>query len=169
MAGKFAKQTAQFSVGLGELFNRSIRQALLAGLSMAVASTKHDSSNAAVHWLIAAKSKSRPGARRYGKLRDLRATSDKPGVPPVGKRRSFGAQEAAAYRFVRERELKEVIDKLVIGRRPVVDFYFYTAIEEGSEYYNNAEIEKAGKAAVGETARIYQNRIAAGQARKNPL
>lgn len=169
MAGKFKKQAAGMSLNLGALFNRAIRQALLAGLAMAVRSTHHDSSNAAVHWLLAARGKSRPASRTYGKLRDLRATKDRPGVGPVGRRRDGGSNRARAEKFVRERELRDVIEKMVAGRRPESVFYFYTAIEEGSEYADNAEIEKAGMAAVMETSRVFHNRLAAGQARKTPL
>lgn len=169
MAGKFAKAAEQFNIDLGQLFNRAIRMALLAGLAMAVRTTKHDSSNAAVHWLIAARSRSRPASRRYGKMRDLRGTATRPGTPPVGKRRDAGKNAALAERFVRDRELREVIAKMVAGRRPESVFYFYHPLEPGQEYADNAEIEEAGKAALAETLRILQNRIAAGQARKNPL
>ena len=169
MAGKFSTATEQFNIDLGALFNRAIRMALLAGLAMAVRTTKHDSSNAAVHWLVAARGKSRPGGRRYGKLRDLRGTATRPGVPPVGKRRDGGKNAALAERFVRNRELSEVIEKLVSGRRPETLFYFYHPLEPGEEYTDNALIEEAGKAALAETLRVMQNRMAAGQARKRPI
>lgn len=169
MAGKFSKAAEQFNIDLGELFNRAIRMALLAGLAMAVRTTKHDSSNAAVHWLVAARGKSRPGGRKYGRIRDLRGTTTRPSVHPVGKRRDGGKNAALAERFVRNRELREVIEKLVAGRRPETVFYFYHALEPGEEYAENANIEDAGKAALAETLRVMQNRIAAGQARKNPI
>lgn len=169
MAGKFAKATAQFSADLGELFNRGIRQALLSGLAEAIRQTIHDSSNAAVHWQLAARGYSRPGARRFGKLRDLRGNQTRPGVPPVGRRGDHGINASATERFVRERELKEVIDKLVAGRRPATIFYFHHPLEPGWNYAENARIEEAGKAALARTIQVLQNRIAAGQARKNPL
>jgi hypothetical protein len=164
--GKFSDQAGRVGTDLGALFSRSIRQALLAGLLLAVQNTKHDSSNAAVHWLIAAKGKSRPASRRFGKLRDLRATSTRPGTPPVGRRRDAGKNAALAQRFVRDRELKEVVEKLVAGRSPETIFYFFNAIDPESQYGENANIEEAGQMAVQETRRIFDNRVAAGQVRK---
>jgi hypothetical protein len=169
MAGKFAKAADRFSTDLGELFNRSIRQALLSGLAIAIRTTIHDSSNAAVHWQLAAKGRSRPASRRFGKLRDLRGTNSRPGVPPVGRRGDHGINAAGTERFVREREIKEVIDKLIVGRRPATVFYFHHPLEEDWRYAQNANIQEAGQAAIAETSRVLQNRIAAGQARKNPL
>lgn len=169
MAGKFAKQADQFGIDLGALFSRSIRQALLAGLLVAVRTTHHDSSNAGVHWMLAARGKSRPGSRKTGKINDFRETADRPATPPVGRRRDGGIHKARAERFVRDRELRQVIEKLVSGRRPETEFYFAHPLEQGEEYYQNAHIKEAGDAAVAETARIFQNRIAAGNARKRPL
>lgn len=169
MAGKFSKQAEQFNLDLGLLFSRSIRMALLAGLVMAVRTTKHDSSNAAAHWLLAARSsRSRPGQRKWGKLRDLR---ERAGIsnPPVGKRDSKGKNAALTERFVRDRELKEVLDKLVSGRRPETVFYFFNAIPADWHYGENANIEEAGAAAMAEVRRVFDMRIAAGQARKKPL
>lgn len=164
--GKFSALADQVNVDVSALFNRSIRMALLAGLAMAVGVTKHDSSNAAVHWLLAAKARSRPASRRYGKLRDLRGTAGRPGVAPVGKRRDGGAHEQAALKFVRDRELREVVDKMVAGRSPETIFYFYNAIDPETQYGENANIGAAGAAAVQEVLRIFQNRVAAGQVRK---
>jgi hypothetical protein len=165
--GKFAKQANELSVDLGALFSRAIRQAVMAGLVMALQVTKHDSSNAAVHWQVAAKGRSRPASRRYGQLRDLRETSTRPGVPPVGRRRDAGKNAKLAERFVRDKELREVVEKLVAGRSPETVFYFFNAIDPGSEYGHNANIEDAGRAAVEEVRRIFENRMAAGQVRKS--
>ena len=164
--GKFSEQANRVGMDLSALFSRSIRLALLAGLAMAVASTKHDSSNAAVHWLLAAKGKSRPSSRRYGKLRDLRGTATRPGVAPVGKRRDAGKNAKLAERFVREREIREVVEKLVAGRRPERIFYFSNPINPDSGYGDNANIQEAGEAGIQETLRIFENRVAAGQVRK---
>lgn len=164
--GKFSDQTASLSLDLGAMFSRAIRRALLAGLVMAVQTTKHDSSNAAAHWLIAAKGKSRPGARTWGKLRDLRGTGTRPATPPVGKRRDAGKNAALTQRFVRDRELREVVEKLVAGRTPETVFYFYNAVEPGTDYGQNAEIEAAASSAVQEVQRQFENAVAAGQVRK---
>lgn len=169
MAGKFAKAADRFSTDLGELFNRGIRQGLLAGLSEALRETVHDSSNAAVHWQLAAKGRSRPASRRFGQLRDLRGNKSRPGIPPVGRRGDNGINAGATERFVREREIRDVIEKMVAGRRPATVFYFHHPLQPGWRYAENANIEAAGQAAVARTIQVIQNRIAAGQARKNPL
>lgn len=166
MAGKFRTMTDNFSLELNALFSRSIRRALLAGLTIAVQTTKHDSSNAAAHWLIAAKGKSRPGARTWGKLRDLRGTAKKSATAPVGKRRDAGKNAALTQRFVRDRELREVIEKMVAGRTPETVFYFYNAVPVDSEYERNANIDDAGRAAVQEVQRQFTNAIEAGNVRK---
>ncbi|MBU0860281.1 MAG: hypothetical protein KJ667_10125, partial [Alphaproteobacteria bacterium] len=113
MAGdkRFSGQANQLADAVGQLFNRAIRSALLEGLEMAIRSTKHDSSNAAAHWMLAGESKSRPWQRRLGKIRDLRGTKGgRAPVAPVGFRRDGGKNLPATVRFVRERELKEVLD-----------------------------------------------------------
>ena len=164
--GKFADQTTTFNLELGSLCSRAIRRALMAGLTMAVQRTHHDSSNAAAHWLIAAKGKSRPQSRTWGKLRDLRGTSTRPATPPVGRRRSYGIQEIAATKFVRDRELREVVDRFVAGRSPETIFYFYNAIEPNSDYGQNADLGSAASAAVEEVQRQFMAAIEAGQVRK---
>lgn len=167
MAGKFRTMTDNFTLELNAMYSRAIRQALLAGLVMAVQRTKQDSSNAAAHWLIAVKGKSRPGGRTWGKLRDLRGTANKASVAPVGKRRDGGKNAALAQRFVRDRELREVVEKLVAGRSPETAFYFYNAVPAGSAYEDDAQIAEAGLAAVQEVARRLTNAITTGNIRKS--
>lgn len=166
MAKKFARMADQVSLDIGALFNRAIRQALLAGLVMAVYNTKQDSSNAAVHWMIAAEGRSRPTTRRFGRLRDLRETASKPATPPVGKRGDGGRNAAMTQRFVRDKEMREVIEKMVAGRDPAKVFYFFNALDPNWRYGENANIAAAGKSAVEEVRRIFENRMAAGQVRK---
>lgn len=166
MAKKFARMAQQVSLDLSALFSRAIRQALLAGLVMAVQNTKQDSSNAAAHWLIAAEGRSRPTTRRFGKLRDLRETSTKPATPPVGRRGDKGKNAALTQRFVRDKELREVIERLVSGRDPAKVFYFFNALDPTWRYGQNANIEGAAQSAVQEVQRIFENRMAAGQVRK---
>lgn len=166
--GEFAKQAAKFNIDLGALFNRAIRVALLSGLAMAVRTTNHDSSNAAVHWMIASVRRSRPESRKFGKLRDLRQTA-RESNPPVGSRRSYGKNRALTERFVRDREIKDVLDKMVVGRKPESIFYFFNALDPNWRYGVNANIDAAGRAALEEVKRVYDRRIAAGNSRKNPL
>lgn len=164
-AGKFAKQVDAYTADLKELFGRAIRQALMAGLVAAVKATEHDSSNAAAHWMIGSRT-SPPGRRKFGKLRDLRGTHERPATPPVGKRRTYGAQKSATLKFVRERELQQVVDKLVQGRNPETLFYFFNAVAEGSDYGQNAKIEEAAMQAMQAVRRIFDKRIEAGKVRK---
>lgn len=172
MAGskKFTTQANQMADFVGQLFNRAIRSALLEGLEAAVRATKHDSSNAAAHWMLAGEGKSRPWQRRMGKVRDLRGTrSGRAPTPPVGYRRDEGANLPATVRFVRERELKEVLEDLVAGRRPEFRFYFYNAVGGEDEYAGNAAIEDAGAEAVKRTIAAASRRIIAGNTRQRAL
>lgn len=166
MGKKFARMADQVSLDIGALFNRAIRQALLAGLVMAVQNTKQDSSNAAAHWMIAAEGRSRPTTRRFGRLRDLRESATRPATPPVGRRGDGGRNAAMTQRFVRDKELREVIEKMVAGRDPAKIFYFFNALDPTWRYGENANIDGAAKSAVEEVKRIFENRMAAGQVRK---
>jgi len=167
---KFTAQANQMADFVGQLFNRAIRSALLEGLEAAVKATKHDSSNAAAHWMLAGEGKSRPWQRKLGKVRDLRGTkAGRAPVHPVGYRRDGGVNLPATVRFVRERELKEVLDDLVSGRRPEFKFYFYNAVGGEDEYSANARIEAAGAEAVNRTLAAAARRIIAGNTRQRTL
>lgn len=165
MAGKFEKQFTQFAVELEQLYSRAIRRALLAGLYTALDVTKHDSSNAAVHWLLVAKMRSRPTTRRFGKLKDLRQTGTRAATPPVGKRGSMGAQKSRTITFVRDKELREVVDKFVSGRAPETKFALYTSIDPESEYGINANISEAGQAALATIKEIFDEQVKKGKVR----
>lgn len=170
---------------LGQLFNRSIRAALVAGLTAAVRATGHDSSNAAAHWMIAAEdgSKSRPWQRKTGKLNDFRGTRGSRGEParapvaPVGYRRDRGKNASRTLKFVRERELREVVNKMVKGHTPEGRFYFYHPLAAGlvadqesevdvEKYAERAKIESAGTSAVEATAQAFQRHFLAGNVRR---
>lgn len=168
MAGKFRKMTDTVSVNLSALFSRAIRQALLAGVAMAVSRTKQDSSNAAAHWMVASRGGriARPESRRFGKLRDLRGNKSRPGVHPVGRRGDAGINSAKVLKYVREKELREAVDKLVMGRDPETVFYLFNAVGDVKGYDSNAEIAAAGQAAIQEIKRIFEMRMAAGNVRK---
>lgn len=175
--GKFSDAAQRFQVDLHELFNRAIRQALLAGLTLAVSQTKQDSSNAAAHWTIKVRGQQRSGGRAWTRLRDMRETQARRKAPGVGKRRDEGRNAAAALSMVRDRELRDVINKFVSGRSPSTIFSFFNPIEEGSEYSDSIDgstlkgmtLSEAGQAAVERVQDILQKRIIAGQTRKRRL
>ena len=173
MAGekKFQAEGERLGQYVGQLFNRAIRSALLEGLQAAVKSTKHDSSNAAAHWMLAGADggKSRPWQRRLGTIQDMRGTKSRSPTPPVGYKGDGGSNSAETVRFVRERELKEVLDKLVKGHNPEFRFYFYNAVGGDDKYSANASIETAGGEAVNRTLLAAARRIIAGNTRKVPL
>lgn len=196
MGKKFADEAMRFEVDLGQLFIRAIRQALVAGLAMAVRTTaavgkpeedsetpkggkkkrnrgtkkgEQDSSNSAAHWTIKARGKTRTAGRAWLKLRDLRMTKTRKRTGPIGRRGDGGIHRKATIEFVRGRELKDVIDKFVAGRQPSFDFTFFNPIEESSEYGQNINLAEAGKAAVEETHRVLNLRIEAGKTRKRRL
>lgn len=169
--GKFTEQAKKFEVDLGQLFNRAIRAALIKGLEVAVSQTFQDSSNAAAHWTIKAKGKARTGGRAWQKLRDLRQTKGRKRTPPVGRRRALGIHREEAVTVVRGRELRDVIDKFVAGRKPAVDFSFYIPIDENSNYAKNLKgtLNTAGQAAVDRALDVLNRRIEAGMTRKRRL
>lgn len=169
MAGKFKKLTDTMAMDISALFNRAIRQALIAGVAMAVARTKQDSSNAAAHWMLASKTgkTARPESRRFGKLRDLRGNKSRPGIHPVGRRGDNRANSGTVLKYVREKELREVVDRLVTGRDPETVFYLFNAVGNVERYAANAEIAAAGEAAMQEIKRIFEMRVAAGNVRKS--
>lgn len=162
---QFEDQANAIGDYLGQLFVRSIRAGMLRGLASAVATTKHDSSQAGMHWMIAGvdSKTSRPWSRKYGRLQYIK------GQAPVGLRGSGGAQQAAVQKFVLDRELTEVLDKLVSGRRPEFKLYFYNAVGEVDRYAKNAQIDAAGFAAVIETIRYAEAQFTAANTRKVPL
>lgn len=184
--GKFAALADATVMDISALFNRSIRAALVAGLVTAIRTTRHDSSNAAVHWMVASDNgnRSRPWARKTGKINDFRGTKGGRGeegprapVAPVGYRRDNGKNFTATLRFVRERELKEVINRLVQGRHPEGRFYFYHPLAEGMQsedsgiddldlYQERAKIQEAGESAVAAVGQVFQRNILAGNVRK---
>ena len=164
--GKFKRQADLYGFDLKELFNRAIRQALIAGLEAAVKGTKQDSSNAAAHWLLASSKSSRPSSRKFGKLRDLRGTKLKAPTKPVGYKGDAGKNASNTLKFVRDKEIKEVVDKLVSGRDPDTMFYLYNAIVDGTAYGTNANIDEAAQQGLAAIKRIFENRVAAGNVRK---
>lgn len=168
MAGKFSRQADQFTLYIGELFNRSMRKALRNGLETAVRETKHDSSNAGYHWLLAAK-QSRPASRKEGQLKDLRETKDRPRTPPVGKRRAGGAHKEETVTFVLNRETEKTLGKYLAGRRPAALWSFYTSVGTNEIYAENAQVEAAGTAAVAKVVEVMEAEIKKGNARKRPL
>ena len=179
--GKFAKYANAKALELSHLFNRSIRLSLRAGIAAAINNTNQDSSNAAYHWLVAEASKSRPGQRREGTLRDLRQTKGVRGearakTGPIGFRGDRGSNAYATLNYVRSRETAQVIDKYVVGRTPSGKFYFYNPLLEGKsspdyagqdiqDYQFNADIEFAGEQAVSATIEAADRYLRAGLAR----
>lgn len=164
--GKFKRQADLYGMDLKELFNRSIRQALIAGITAAITATKQDSSNAAAHWMLASAKSSRPGSRKFGKLRDLRGTKLTAPTHPVGYKGDGGKNASEVLKFVRDKEIREVVDKLVSGRDPDTVFYLFNAIQEGTVYGTHANIDAAGQEGLNAIKRIFDKRIEAGNVRK---
>ena len=179
--GKFAKQADLVVADLSRLFNRNIRLSLRAGIAAAINNTVHDSSNAAYHWMVAEASKSRPGNRREGTLRDLRQTKGvrgpaRPKTGPVGFRGDAGSHRYETLNYVRSRETANVIDKYVVGRTPSGKFYFYNPLLMGGaspdypsqdmeEYQFNADVEFAGEEAVAATIAAFERYASKGKLR----
>lgn len=164
-SGVFEDQGRALGDYLSQLFVRSIRAGLLRGLDAAVAATRQDSSQAAMHWMIAGidASTSRPWSRRFGKLQYVK------GQAPVGIRGSMGAAAEAVQAFVHQRELNDVLNKLVAGRKPEFNLFLYNAVGEVNRYSENAAIDKAGFAGAVEVVRYAEAQFAAANTRKVKL
>lgn len=164
-------EAARMSEYVGQLFSRAIRTALLKGLDAAVRATKHDSSQAAAHWMLAGSDgkNSRPWQRKMGKLQYIRGSGGRVPIAPAGYRGDHGANEEAAVKFVHQRELTEVITQLVSGRRPEFRFYFYNAAGGVDAYNARANIENAGNEAVRVVIEEATKQILVANTRKIPL
>lgn len=182
--GKFREQAVDMNFSLSMLQNRAIKKAMAAGVQAAGLATHHDSSNAAVHWVVV------PDGRRvrssWKVARDLRGLKGRgkarkgrraPKVAVVGyrgdNRDSYPALVLKVVRHVVARERSKVLDKVVVGRLdPVRKFYFYNAIESGAfaaeksdDYAENAKLYSAGDAAVAAALRAAEEAFVAGFAR----
>lgn len=184
--GKFTKQAAKINLDLSHLMNRAIKRALIAAITTATQETVHDSSNAAVHWMLAAQDGkvSKPWARKTGTLRDLRGTIGRKGVRParkpqlpVGYRGDGGENQGMAVKYVSLRERTQVIDMLVAGRHSITGFRLYHplleerfaepyTLENIKKYRRNAGIVLAGKAAVEAAREAAYAAVMAGLGRK---
>ena len=182
MAGKFKQQAEAYSINLSQLFTRSIRASLVAGITAATKETAQDSSNAAAHWLLAVAGAGKRSLGPWGRLRDLRGRRARKGgkngkggkrakkpTYPVGYREDKGKNRGATLEFVRERALKDVIDSMVTGRRPASKFFLYNAAGGNEQYEINAGIDAAGKEGLLAVERVLARQVAAGRTRKVPL
>ena len=171
MANEFKKQAEELNEYVAKLFSRAIQTGLLKGLEAAVRATVQDSGQAATHWMLAGAngSTSRPWQRKLSKLTYLRGTKSRAPVAPVGYRGDGGAHENEVVKFVRARELEEVLKKLISGRTPEFKFFFYNAVADVNNYRQNANILAAGQEAIDATLRYAEAQIAAANTRKVPL
>lgn len=163
-----AAEAKKVSDYLSQVFSRSIRAALIKGLEAATRATYQDSSQAAAHWMLAG-SKSRPVARKLGKLTYLRGSPNKAPIAPVGYRGDRGAHAEATVKFVSVRELKAVVEKLVAGRSPEFRFYLYNAVGDVERYSANAHIDAAGEEGVRVIIAEAERQIQRENTRKIPL
>lgn len=168
---QFTKEMSKLGDYLNQLFNRSIQAGLLRGLDTAVAETKHDSSQAAAHWMLAGADgrSSRPWQRKLGKLTYLRGTAVRAPIAPVGYRGDSGSHTSETIKFVHQRELNEVIKQLVAGRRPEFRFYLYNAVGEVDAYAIRARIDAAGNSGIDAVVRYAEAQFNAMNTRKMPL
>lgn len=176
--GKFRNQMREFSADISQLLNRNMQRALRAGIAEAVRKTRHDSSNAAYHWMVVPDG---PAPRRaYTSIRDLRQTKGVRGPQrrrsgTVGLRGAGGANKGATIGHVRRREDEVVIRRAISGRKPPGKFHFYHALlsmksamptGDLEQYRKNADIEAAGEAAVAATLEAFKRYMAQGKVRK---
>lgn len=182
--GAFSDYTENLSVDLDSLFNRSIKAAMTAGIVAAVKETKHDSSNAAVHWLVGVEGAKRSSMGPFNRLRDLRGRLGRlrasrgkagglkrggaraPKIPQVGYRGDKGRHSGAALSLVRSRAKEEVLERIVRGRNAPGEFFFFNAAGLREDYSDNANLEMAGMAAVNAAIAVATRYVTAGMVRK---
>lgn len=141
----------------------SIRTGLAEGFKTTLKLTTHDSSNAAVHWLIGVKGKTRPGSRRpYGQYQDLRGKGD----PLVGVKGDAGKYKADAVEKILDKEIREVIAKHAAGNKPSTNFYFQNSVGNIDGYRENANIVEAGNAGIAQAVAVFEREIASGKVLK---
>lgn len=165
---KFAAQADQLAETITQLFVASIRKGITDGLRMAVQTTRHDSSNAAAHWMVGFGSQNIYG-RKYGKLSDLRRGKD-PLVGSKGDKRTDRGMTADVNKAIVAREVETAIEKYARGQKPELSYYYYNAAASNDRYATNAKIKEAGKQAVAESVASFNREISLpGNIRRNRL
>lgn len=160
--GKFALKHEKIAQEVERLTNRALRQSMRTALRTAIEKTVHDSSNAAVHWMIAEASKSRPASRDMGTVKDLRETKrDGKKHPLVGSVRSHGSNRGKATSGVVDRETELVLRRYIFGHTRSTNFYLYhglpnnAEITDAQQYADRAKIEAAGLAGARAARRAF--------------
>lgn len=175
----FKAQADRIAEDVRGLFNRSLRKALAVAVEQASRETHQDSSNAAFHWLVADANSGRPGARRFGKVRDLRSTDLRAGTPPVGRPRDHRTSEGKTgeidkvVRAVGARA-RGTLEKDVAGRTPSRQYVLYHGLSSGnaegvgnaSDYEAHAGITAAGRAGMKAFEEVMEREFNRGNVRK---
>lgn len=174
MAGnKFELMAADVNNTIKRVYVGALRQGLADGFEEVVHSTKQDSSNTVVHWMMGATDGSNAKARKLASDKDLRGTKTTPSEHPwVGRRgehrQGTGVAIATADQVL-AREVKIAIDRYARGQIPATDFYFYNVYLQYPNQSGRAKLEEAGQAGLRRAVASFERAIANGQERVRPL
>ena len=192
MGNKFSIAAADVNSTIKRVYVAALRQGLADGFEEVVHTTKQDSSNAVVHWMLGATDGSNSANRALAAPTDLRGfmgartrtlSNGKisyggarirraPKHPWVGYRydersaKQPGVAIAVADKVL-AREAKLAIDKYARGQLPATDFYFYNVFldESGQDkghIAENARLKEAGEAGLRRAVASFEREISLG-------
>ena len=146
------------------MFVGAVRDAIADGFFVTLTTTYHDSSNAALHWMIGA-GRSSPSARKLGKVKDYRGGGDSL-VGHRGDMRSYRSAEDTPSRAILRREVKTVVSKYLVGQRFPLQITFYNDAASIPNYEVNANLFLAGTRGLERVVQKFEQRISEGNVRK---
>lgn len=168
MATKFELMAADINNTIKRVYVGALRQGLADGFEEVVHSTKQDSSNTVVHWMLGATDGSNAAGRAMAKPTDLRPHKH-PWVGARGDRRSGTGEAIATADQVLAREVKIAIDRYARGQVPATNFYFYNVFLQYPNQSGRAGLEEAGQAGLKRAVASFERAISNGQERVRPL
>lgn len=166
MGNKFSIAAADVNSTIKRVYVAALRQGLADGFEEVVHTTKQDSSNTVVHWMLGATDGSNAAGRVMAKPTDLRATkhggSKHPWVGRRGEHRDGTGVAIATADQVHAREVKIAIDKYAKGNMPATDFYFYNVFLQYPKHSAHAHLEAAGAAGLRRAVASFEREISLG-------
>lgn len=164
MAGKFSQQAEKLNASIRGVFQNALATAIAEGFEETVHSTRQDSSNAVVHWMVGAYDGSNASRRTLGAPTDLRATKTGIKHPWVGRRgehrsdAEMGVAIATADKVL-AREVKIAIDRYVYRNPATTKFYVFNAFLDIPKYARNARLKQAAEAGLARAKAVFDREV----------
>lgn len=173
MGKKFSIAAADVNNTIKRVYVAALRQGLADGFEEVVHTTRQDSSNSVVHWMLGATDGSNAAGRAMAKPTDLRGGKHPWVGPRMGPGRgrsdaSPGVAIAVADQVL-AREVKIAIDKYARGQVPATDFYFFNVFLQYPNQSTRAHLEEAGQAGLRRAVASFEHAISSGNERVRPL